>query len=120
VIVRSAGAAAAAATARGPLGVVLALFCGGTLGGIVGGRSACELGRCIGGPGIAPPAIGPGGMCGMPYAGCGGEAIGPGGGSIVAAIAGVDAFCRALPQLRQNFMPGGFSPRHTLQTLGGG
>ena len=30
-----------------------------------------------------------------------------------------DVPAKALPQLRQNFIPGGFSPRHTLQTLPG-
>jgi len=141
---------AGAAAPRIALGVAagIGLFCGGTLGGIVGGRSACcALGRGTdgSGPGIGAPigpgggmpigpgggmpigpgggmcgeAIGPGGgMCGAaPIAG--GDAIGPDGASIVAGTLGCDA-PSALPQLRQNFMPGGFSPRHTLQILGVG
>jgi len=56
-----------------------------------------------------------GGMCGM--APIGGDAIGPAGGIICAGTFGCEAFWSALPQLRQNFMPGGFSPRHTLQVL---
>jgi hypothetical protein len=55
----------------------------------------------IPGPGGGIGGIGPGG-------GIGG--IGPGGGVAIAL--------RALPQLRQNFMPGGFSPRQTEHRLG--
>lgn len=86
------------------------------------------------GPGGIP--IGPGG--GIPPA-RGGAPIGPGGGippaccaaMIWRTAAGVSAIkvagtgtadggapASALPQLRQNFMPGGFSPRHTPHTLG--
>lgn len=100
---------------EGALGVPgIGTLWGGTLGGIVGGRSACELGRGTDaiGIGIGPP--------GIPYSGgggaCGGDAIGPDG----ASMPGCDAFWSALPQLRQNFMLGGFSPRHTPQTLGVG
>ncbi len=51
----------------------------------------------------------------------GGDAIGPAGGIIPGAIGGIALApgpVIALPQLRQNFMPGGFSPRQTLQMLG--
>ena len=54
---------------RGPLGVPgIGLFAGGTLGGSVGGRSACAW-RGTDGSG-PPPPIGPGG--GMPGSGPGG------------------------------------------------
>ena len=52
----------------------------------------------------------------------GGLAIGPGGAICIGgATSGGGAAGRARaapPQLRQNFMPGGFSPRHTLQMSG--
>ncbi len=49
----------------------------------------------------------------------GGDAIGPGGGIMPGAIGGIaPGALIALPQLRQNFIPGGFSPRQTLQMLG--
>ena len=90
-----------------------------------------------GGPGIGPgprPGIGPGSGPG-PMPGNGWRACDcpPGGGAVGARPAGM--FCgeiggpcigggyagapavSALPQLRQNFMPGGFSPRQTLQVL---
>lgn len=98
---------------RGPLGVPgIGLFAGGTLGGSVGGRSACAIGRGTDGNG-PPPPIGPGG--GMPGNGPGGGICG--GGIICAGTFGCEAFWSALPQLRQNFMPGGFSPRQTLQVF---
>ena len=135
---RSPGAAPC--IALGPAAGI-GLFCGGTLGGIVGGRSAyCALGRGTdgSGPGIAPgialgggpigggmpigpgggrcgEAIGPGG--GIPIPADGGDAIGPDGASIVAGTLGCEPVASALPQLRQNFMLAGFSPRHTVQVL---
>jgi hypothetical protein len=56
----------------------------------------------------------PGG--GMPPIGCGGDAIGPGGAIIPPGTC--EAFASALPQLRQNFIPGGFSPRQVVQITG--
>jgi hypothetical protein len=82
-------------------------------------------------PGIGPPsaaagpASGPGG--GMPsgidpgigpgIAGIGpGIAPGPGLGRAPGANPGPPGCASAVPQLRQNFIPTGFSPRHTLHT----
>ncbi|MDQ3368855.1 MAG: hypothetical protein M3680_25810 [Myxococcota bacterium] len=65
--------------------------------------------------GPAPKAPG-GGIIGG-----GGDAIGPCGAIIPGGIApspGFDGAASVVPQLRQNFMPGGFSPRHTPQMLG--
>ena len=78
------------------------------------------IGPPIDGPAIAPPIDGP--PIGLPI-------DGPpiGAGNIVgpcpidpAPYAGITGLlvASALPQLRQNFMPGGFSPRHTGQMLG--
>ena len=67
-------------------------------------------------------AIGPPGGIAAPIPGAptdGGDAIGPDGGSMLAATFADDVLS-ALPQLRQNFIPGGFSPRQTLQTFGVG
>jgi hypothetical protein len=61
------------------------------------------------------PPIGPGiGI--WPGIGIG---VGPGRGAIGAPNAGSAApvGVNALPQLRQNFIPGGFSPRHMPQTM---
>jgi hypothetical protein len=76
------------------------------------------LGCCGAGVANGPGGgiIGPGGM---PMPTDGGDAIGPAGASMPAGTCGDDA-ASALPQLRQNFMPGGLSPRQTLQTFGGG
>jgi hypothetical protein len=64
-------------------------------------------------------------MPGAPNAGApigGGDIIGggtPGAPRPGAPITGIaDDAVSALPQLRQNFMPGGFSPRHTPQIVG--
>lgn len=134
---RSGGKPAPACDAIGLLG--------GVLGGTVGGRSACSaLGRLtsdgIGfaeagtagwdsGPGIGPGpgpggggkgvANGPGGGMPAPIPGAptdGGDAIGP-AGAIMPAGTLLTPPESALPQLRQNFMPGGLSPRHTLQVF---
>jgi hypothetical protein len=68
------------------------------------------------GPGMAP-GIGPGMAPGIgPGIGIG-PAIGPGRPAKPGEAA---AGARALPQLRQNFMPGGFSPRHTPHTAAAG
>jgi hypothetical protein len=62
-----------------------------------------------GAPNAGAP-IGGGPMPGAPYAG------GPiGGGDI---IGGPGTVPSAPPQLRQNFIPGGFSPRHEPQIVG--
>jgi hypothetical protein len=58
-------------------------------------RAAIAAGIAPGGPGIAP-----------------GNATGRGPAN---AGGGDAAWGSALPQLRQNFMPAGFSPRHTAQ-----
>jgi len=85
------------------------------------------------GPGGGMAPIGPGG--GMPARGGGAACAGAGLPCCAAMIwrtaSGVSAIsvagtgmadggapASALPQLRQNFMPGGFSPRHTPHTLG--
>jgi hypothetical protein len=92
-----------------------------------GGASGPGLGIAIGPGGIAIGpggiAIGPGGgiIPGIPPPGAppgipdmGGDAFGPDGADMPP-----DAVAEsALPQLRQNFIPGGFSPRQTLQVLG--
>ena len=77
------------------------------------------LGCCGGGVANGPAGgiIGPGG--GMPMPAAGGDAIGPAGASMPAGTCG-DETASALPQLRQNFMPGGLSPRQTLHVFGGG
>jgi hypothetical protein len=62
----------------------------------------------IGTPPIGPPPIGP-----PPI----GAAIGPPPYTGVGAIAGGTPAASALPQLRQNFIPGGFSPRHAPHTM---
>jgi hypothetical protein len=64
---------------------------------------------CIG-PGIA--GIGPG-ITGI---GPGTAGIGPGPGRAPGANPGPPGCASAVPQLRQNFIPAGFSPRHTLHT----
>ena len=94
-----------------------------------------------GDPGVRgdPPGICPGDPCGDTLGICPGDPCGDASGPPSmfapmpgAPIAGGDAFgpdgatmpgddvLSALPQLRQNFIPGGFSPRQTLQTLGVG
>jgi hypothetical protein len=59
----------------------------------------------------------------------GGDAIGPAGASMFAGGPGgpdgpdgpvAPAPAKALPQLRQNFIPGGLSPLHTAQVLAAG
>jgi len=66
------------------------------------------------------PPIGPDGMPGIgPPSAAIAAGIGPGGPGIGAAIAGrppAAAGASALPQLRQNFIPGGFSPRQVPHT----
>ena len=97
----------------------------------------CALGVGAGGYAVGPWGatwVGPAGAAGSgvtngPGAGIpprgdptGGLAIGPPGGMpIGGAMRGGGAPAwppSALPQLRQNFMPGGFSPRQTPHTLG--
>jgi len=104
------------------------MIVGGTLIGPAPGRpSGIGNGPATSGPddGITAPIDGPGPPIGPPIDGppfdiapwgiapCG-VGIGPGGmpdgGGVIAP--------RALPQLRQNFMPGGFSPRQTEHVLG--
>ena len=114
-----------AAAGGGPPGIAI-----GPGGKLVGACGGAESG---GGIGIGPPAMCGGGVMKGPGGGMaiaprgdaeGGLAIGPPGGipiGIGGATSGggappVDA--SALPQLRQNFMPGGFSPRQTPHTLG--
>src|SRR5687768_163232 len=102
------------------------------LGGTVGGRSAPGRGTDGSGPGIGigpgraltplglgiggrsgggkcGDASGPGGgIGGIPVPAAGGDAIGPEGASSVAGTLGELCVASALPQLRQNFIPGGF------------
>ena len=68
-------------------------------------------------------AIGPCGIAIAPRGdAAGGLAIGPPGGIPIGGATsgggGPPVAASALPQLRQNFMPGGFSPRQTPHTLG--
>jgi hypothetical protein len=112
-------------------------------GGTVGGSSACGAdgaarGTDGSGPGVPGRAPGPGIVGGMapgggtgvangpgggmpgpgpkaPIAGTGGDAIGPDGASGTFG----ELAASALPQLRQNFMPGGLSPRHTWHVFEG-
>jgi hypothetical protein len=102
--------------------------CAGIIGAVVGGIIGPAGGPTIGGPkpgaipgggipiGGIPIGGGPGGAIapgGIPIGG-GGPAIGPGG-----AIGGFWIACASeLPQLRQNFMPGGLSPRQTGHVVG--
>lgn len=60
-----------------------------------------------GAPNAGPPIGGP--MPGAPYGG------GAPGGAIIGPTPLVES---APPQLRQNFIPGGFSPRHAGQIVG--
>jgi hypothetical protein len=83
----------------------------GAPGGSVGGSAPSEPG-----PGRGTWAYGPDGISDPPpaIAGDGGEAIGPDGattpGGGAAGRPGLEGAVSALPQLRQNFIPGGFSP----------
>ena len=103
---------------------------GGALGDAGKLVGACG-GAAIGGtpPGIGPDGAVGGGVMNGPGGGIaiaprgdaiGGLAIGPGGMPIGGATSGGGAAVEAsaLPQLRQNFIPGGFSPRQTPHTLG--
>jgi hypothetical protein len=78
---------------------------GGAIGtGVANGPGGGMPGDAIGGGAIGGGAIGGGAIIGAPTAGA--NAGDPG---VVASDA---------PQLRQNFMPGGFSPRHEPQMTG--
>jgi hypothetical protein len=113
---------AAGAAGIGPGAGKLVGACGGAaLGGIGPGADG---GGVMNGPG-GGIAIGPGGITIAPRGdAAGGLASGPWGG-IAMGIGGATSggggppvVASALPQLRQNFMPGGFSPRQTPHTLG--
>src|SRR5262245_53478600 len=98
----------------GEIGVV----CGGIDGGTVGSDLPDIPGMSPSGPyagiGLADGAwpIGPDGI--PDIAAPSGLGVGPGRERTRGAFAGAPALCgSALPQLRQYFMPGGFSPRHT-------
>jgi hypothetical protein len=100
-------------------------------GGIDGGTVGSSPAAMVGSPPIGPnggtpppgvdgnPPIGPDGIpdIGPPSWAARGAGVGP-GRAIGPAYAGADAAdgVNALPQLRQYFMPGGFSPRHSAQT----
>jgi hypothetical protein len=93
-------------------GIGIGLDIGPGIGLDIGiGPGGCGTG-VANGPGGGMPV--PGG--GMPIPTCGGDAIGPAGAIIFAGTPDAPA-ARALPQLRQNFIPGGLSPRHTLHVL---
>jgi len=107
---------------------------GGGPAGFVGGGGSDAGGGAIAGEAIAVAAIGFGDIAGAPnagggaipgapYAGIGGAMPGApyaggaiGGGAIMGGPAG--AAPSAPPQLRQNFIPGGFSPRQAPQIVG--
>ncbi len=96
-------------------------------GGAIAGKAIAVA--AIGIALIGGGAIGGGAMPGAPYAGGGGPIPGapyagpvPGapypGGAIGGGTSPGDDMPSAPPQLRQNFMPGGFSPRHAPQIVG--
>src|SRR5262245_11962286 len=72
------------------------------------------------GPAVGGGIAGPGG--GSLLGSGAGVANGPGGGiadgAIIGAPTATGPAASDTPQLRQNFMPGGFSPRHALQIVG--
>jgi hypothetical protein len=114
VLLEGAGfAGAGCGAARGP-GIGIGI--GGPGIGIAPGIGGPDIGIA---PGIGGPGIGPGGIGPM----LGGAIIGaPPIGAIIGAPNGDGAaggmLASPLPQLRQNFMPGGFSPRHEGQIVG--
>jgi hypothetical protein len=87
---------------------------GAAAGGSGAGPGAIGIG--IGGIGIGPDGIGigiaPGGI------GIGPDGIGAPPSDPMPPIAPICADASAVPQLRQNFIPGGFSPRHDGQITG--
>jgi len=121
---RSAGAARLVGIIPSAIGDGDGAIAGGTVGS---GGSAPIPGMPPIGPngGTAPagsdgkPPIGPDGMPGIgpPSGPAAGRGMGPGRpiGPTNAGDPALDC-ASALPQLRQNFMPGGFSPRHTPHT----
>lgn len=87
-----------------PIGV----RCGATTGGD-GALTLADAGGAVGADPIGR-ALSGGAIIGAPYIG------GPGGAAIAGALGAVAV--SPDPQLRQNFIPGGFSPRHTAHIVG--